>query len=510
MAGLAASIDLARQGLRVSLLESASEVGGKVHQTELDGRFIDSGPTVLTMRWVFDDLMHDAGLTLDDFVHLSPLKVLGRHVWSDQRCLDLFTDPQANMDAIAEFAGPREARRFKAFCEEARALYHRLEPIYMRGPRPNLASMSCDLGLSGLALLSRLGPLQSLWRSLGRHFEDPALRQLFARYATYCGGSPWEAPATLMLIAYVEMRGVWAAEGGMSGLAKALASAAEHLGAQIRCNAHVHELIAQDGRIRGVTLLSGERIEADHVIFNGEAAALSGGLLGVGVQQATQPSQSSPRSLSALTFALLGRCEGRPLHIHNIYFQGDYESEFRDVFHHGRLPRSPTVYICAQDRSTDRQAGPPSASPERLFLLVNAPARGDESDFSDKEIERCQQTILSQLQSSGLHINPQSPVRVATPAHFHRRFAGSGGALYGRAPHGWMSIFQRPSSRSPVPGLYLAGGSAHPGAGVPMATLSGRLAAATLMADRDSTSRSHRVVISGGMSTRSATTATMD
>jgi 1-hydroxycarotenoid 3,4-desaturase len=169
------------------------------------------------------------------------------------------------------------------------------------------------------------------------------------------------------------------------------------------------------------------------------------------------------------------------------------------VFERGRLPSKPTLYLCAQDRAPARSAS--ANAPERLFCLINAPARGDRAPLDAEEIKQCETAAFSHLQRCGLTIQSVigSPV-CTTPQHFHERFPASGGALYGMAPHGWMSSFRRPSASTPIPGLFLAGGSAHPGAGVPMATLSGRLAAATLMAHLDSTRRSARVRISGGMS----------
>ena len=508
MGGLAAAVDLAGQGVRVTVCEKATQVGGKIHQRTVDGLAIDSGPTVITMRWVFDDLMRAAGLTLDDFVRLRPLPVIARHFWPDKTCLDLHASVQDSIDAVGRFSSAAEARRFTAFCAESQRLYHVLEKAYIRSERPGLRSMTQDLGTQGLLMLGGLGPFASLWRSLGRHFTDPRLRQLFARYATYCGGSPWHAPATLMLIAYVEQRGVWTAQGGMQALGVGIAQAAETLGVAIRLGAGVSEILTQSGAARGVRLQNGEEVLADAVIFNGEAAALHAGLHGQPARAAVPDKDGIyPRSLSALTFAIAGRLEGRAISFHNLFFQDRYESEFTDIFDQGQLPRRPTLYLCAQDRAspgpgvTANQASSAQGAPERLFCLINAPARGDGPPFTEQEILSCQTKAFALMTQAGLRLQyaPQQ-IQTTTPHQFEQMFPASGGALYGMAPHGWMSSFRRPAATTPVQGLFLAGGSAHPGAGVPMAALSGRLAAATLMAHLDSTNRSRRVVISGGMS----------
>jgi 1-hydroxycarotenoid 3,4-desaturase len=369
--------------------------------------------------------------------------------------------------------------------------------------------MIAGLGLRGHVALASLGLFSPLWRALARRFADPRLRQLFGRYATYCGSSPWEAPATLMLIAQVEMDGVWAIDGGMHALACALADLAAERGAQFRYGQACGEILVRDGRACGVRLASGETIAADAVVFNGEANALATGALGAAARGAVTPTPRARRSLSAVTWSMHAAAAGFPLVQHNVFFGADYASEFADIFGRNRLPREGTVYVCAQDRDdVGLRAQASAGAPERLLCLVNAPASGDASAPDTSEIELCENASFALLQRCGLTIDrrPENTVRT-TPADFHALFPATGGALYGPATHGWMSTFRRPAAQSRLPGLYLAGGSVHPGPGVPMAAMSGQLAAATLLANLDSTSRSRRVVISGGTSTPSATTA---
>ena len=212
--GLCSALVLAHRGLAVTLVEAADTPGGKIRQVQVDGVGVDSGPTVFTMRWVLEQMLAELGTSLEDILTLEPIGVLARHAWAGQaQGLDLLSDTARSADAIAQFSSPAEARRFLGFCQQTRALYDALEKPYIRSERPNLLSMVNDLGLGGMATLSGLGPFATLWRSLGRHFHDPRLQQLFGRYATYCGSSPWSAPATLMLVAQVELDGVWSAYG---------------------------------------------------------------------------------------------------------------------------------------------------------------------------------------------------------------------------------------------------------------------------------------------------------
>lgn len=509
--GLVSALLLAHRGLDVTLLESADAPGGKMRPLVVGGAEIDAGPTVMTMRWVFDELLADAGASADDLPPLTPLQVLARHAWADGGPgLDLFADRSRSVDAIAAFASPAEARRFDAFCDEAARVYRRLEGPYIRSSRPTVPQMIADLGLRGLATLTALGPGASLMQALVRRLHDPRLQQLFGRYATYCGGSPWLSPATLMLVAHVEQQGVWSVQGGMAALARALAALAQRRGARLRYGAGVAALEVQQGRISGVRLHGGERLAADAVVFNGDASALGWHLPEALRHRAPAPVARAARSLSAVTWAVHAPTDGFALQRHNVFFDKGYAGEFDDIFRARRLPQQGTVYVCAQDRTDDADAAA-VRGPERLLMLVNAPADGDRRPFDALETDPCQDRALALLRRCGLQLNlePPCPVTRRTPADFARLFPGSGGALYGPATHGWTTLFRRPSALTAIPGLFLAGGSVHPGPGVPMAAMSGRLAAATLMAHLGSTRRSHRVLISGGTSMPSATTAAM-
>jgi 1-hydroxycarotenoid 3,4-desaturase len=504
--GLASALRLARAGLDVTLVEAAAAPGGKMRQLVVDGAAIDAGPTVFTMRWVFDELLQGSGETLDGLLALQPLSVLARHVWrGDDRTLDLHADAARTTEAIGRFSGAAEARRFQAFCAQARAVYDALEAPHIRAHRPSLIGMSRGLGVRGLATLAGLGPFASLWRSLARHFHDPRLQQLFGRYATYCGASPWQAPATLMLVAQVELAGVWSVRGGMHAVAQAIAALGARHGVRQRYGQRVERLRLERGRVSGVVLAGGETLPADAVVFNGDPQALVQGLLGPEPRRAVPRRSHAQRSLSALTWAIHAPASGFPLVRHNVFFDRDYRSEFDDIFRARRLPRQGTVYVCAQDR--DDGAPAPSGA-ERLLCLVNAPADGDRRAFPPTETDPCEFQSLALLRDCGLTLAPRAQqVRLTTPGDFARLFPASGGALYGTATHGWMSSFRRPGARSALPGLYLAGGGVHPGPGVPMAALSGLRAAEALTADLASTRRWHPVATFGGTSTPSAMTA---
>ncbi len=500
--GLVAAALLAREGQAVTVLERGQHPGGKLRTQDVGGRGIDAGPTVFTLRPLFDALFERLGTRLDRQLQLRPLDTLARHVWPDGSRLDLHAGLQATVDAIGDFAGASQARAYRRFAARAKQIFDTLDHAFMRAPRPTPWSLAAGMGWRALPGLARISPFARLWPALQRQFDDPRLQQLFGRYATYCGSSPFQAPATLMLVAHAEQAGVWSVDGGMARVATALADLAIHWGAELRCATPVASLVVHGQQVRGVVLADGERIDADAVVFNGDTSALAQGLLGDAARPAVPAHDPRRRSLSAVTWALRARTSGLALARHTVFFGPDYRQEFDDILDRGRLPRAPTVYVCAQDREG---TAPPDAT-ERLLCLVNAPANADGAGLTPEEIDRCEQISFEHLARCGLQLAAgPHPVQRTTPADFHQLFPGTGGALYGQATHGWRSSFSRPGSRSGLQGLYLTGGSVHPGPGVPMAAWSGLLAADALMQDRasrTSTSGWRATAMPGGTSTR--------
>jgi 1-hydroxycarotenoid 3,4-desaturase len=499
IAGLSAAVDLAGAGFEVILLERSGAPGGKIREVQVAGRAMDAGPTVFTMPGVFEHLFQDAGDDFSQRVRLVPANILARHAWNSREQLDLFADPSRSAQAIGDFAGKREAQGFLRFVAQSQRIFRTLDPTFMRAPRPTPLQLAQRIGFKRWPELWNIQPFNTLWRSTGRYFRDPRLRQLFARYATYCGSSPFAAPATLMLIAHVEQAGVWYVAGGMHQLAVQLAQLAIRKGVTVRYNAEVRSIEVGKGRVSGIELRNGERLSADAVICNADNNALACGTFGAAVRSCVGATRPAARSLSAVTWNLLAKAEGFELAHHSVFFSSNYRGEFNDIFRRRRLPGSPSIYICAQDRCDDIR--PADTALERLFVLMNAPATGDFHFFDPAEIDACKTSVFEMLESFGLRLKHHPSHCVATsPSDFNWMYPQTGGALYGPASHGWTTSFKRAGSRSTIPGLYLAGGSTHPGPGVPMAATSGRLAAACVKADYASIVASSQMAMSGGIS----------
>ena len=494
--GLTAACELALRGHAVDLFEAQQVLGGKIAERSVDGQAVNIGPSVLTLRHVFDDLFARAGGCLDDELPIRRLDEIGRHYFfADGRLLpplDLYPDRGANADAIGDAFG-RQARdgylNYAAYCER---MWASASEVFVFGQKPSLVKAVWTFGRRAFRAAQEMDAMRTMHDALIEFFPRcRPLRQLFGRYATYAGSSPFAAPATLHLVAHVEQLGSWAVQGGLYALGQAVARLAMRLGVKVHLGRPVMRVIERRGRARGVGLQGGDEVDADLVIFSGDVAARKRpSLWGT-------PSDDDRRrvplcsGLSGMVTAFVGPRLEQPLSTHTICFgDEDEEAEYRAVLDDKRIAARPNVYICAQDRAWLPSPAPKhdaSAQPanERLFTLVNAPPA--RQALGKQEKKRWEAHLREHLARFGLCLGEAHQAMVHEPAEFAGRFYGSDGVLYGRPAHAWRTFFDRPSSRSKLKGLYLAGGTVHPGPGVPMAAVSGTLAARAASEDFPST-----------------------
>lgn len=497
MGGLAAAIRLAASGCRVTVVEAADTPGGKARARKTKAGPAAMGPTVLTLKSEVDALFALAGTTTEAEVALARLTRLARHWWPGSGPLDLFPDRDANIDAIRAFAGPREADGFARFDTRARALYQAFETPVMQAAKPDLGAIA-RTALRNPALWPALLPGMTLDRWLRQFFRDPRLCQLFGRYATYVGGRPAHTPAVLSLVWQAEAQGVWAVTDGIQALAQALGRAAETLGARFHYATKARRITRQSGRVALVETDQGHYI-ADIVVFNGDPRALTDGHLGEAARTALKP--PGKPSLSAWVWSFAATPEGpraADLIHHNLFFTADPSAEFGPIGA-GLMPQSPTLYLNAQDRELGT-----TPALERFQIIMNAPANCPDHTDEDRT---CHNRTFPPLAQMGLTFSPlPGPEDLTRPKDLSARFPASLGAIYGASPEGALAAFQRPVARTSLPGLYLAGGGVHPGAGVPMALISGKQAALLALTDLTSASTSGQTAMPGGMSTGSLTT----
>lgn len=479
MGGLATAIRLAAAGQPVLVLEQNPTVGGKMGQFQQHGYRWDTGPSVITMRHVLEELFATAGRQLTAYLTLLPLEPLTRYFYPDGTLLDATRD-LARMATQIEALAERDVEGYLAYLAYAARLHRLTGPVFIYDEPPTWGSFS------------RVPPWEAIhvdaWRSMdaaiGSFVRSPQLRQLLGRFATYVGASPYQAPATLNVIAHVELTGgVWYPQGGVYAIAAALARLAAELGVEIRPNCPVQQILVKGNMVRGVRLADGTEIAAQVVVANVDVTTVYQNLLPAHI--------ATPQRLASLTkvkpscsgfILLLGVAGNHPnLAHHNIFFSGNYRREFDQIFRQGVPPDEPTIYVAITSKSDADHA--PSHC-ENWFVLVNAPALGPGFDWSTQAAPY-RDRILARLAQFGFEVRDRLQAEhMLTPLDIARLSGAWRGALYGASSNNPFTAFQRPHNRCrDVRGLYFVGGTTHPGGGVPLVMLSGKVAAKLILQD---------------------------
>lgn len=476
--GLSAAIRLAAKGHKVIILEKNSTVGGKMSEVRAAGFRWDTGPSVLTMRHVFEDLFQAAGRQLEDYVALLPVEPLTRYHWADGVRLDLSRDLYLTAQQISALSS-KGTEDYLTFLSKAARLHRITAPVFTYGPPPSLASLR-HIHLKDAL---HVDPIHTLQWYIERNVHEPHLRQLLGRFATYVGASPYLAPATLAVIAHVELtEGVWYPQGGMYAIARAYERLALELGVEIRLDCRVQEIHVSGQRVSGVVLENGENLSAHTIISNLDVTTTYSLLPSKRARQRLKNLQEKPVSCSGVIL-LLG-IEGNHLQLahHNIFFSSDYRQEFHQIFNENRLPEDPTVYLCITSK-TDPSHAP--AGCENWFVMVNSPALPIKANAPDLGDEEMAAYILSRLARFDLDVRGRIRYqRVLTPRNIEQGTGAYRGALYGISFNDRFAPFKRPHNRSEIQGLYFVGGTTHPGGGIPLVTLSGKLVANMVEEDK--------------------------
>jgi phytoene desaturase len=476
--GLSAAIRLARQGRRVVVFEQNAQVGGKMGEFVQAGFRWDTGPSVITMRPVLEALFAAAGRRLDDYLTLIPIDPVTRYIYPDGAQIDVSRDLARTVAQIAARA-PRDVEGYLAFLAYAAQQHRITAPVFTFGPPPSLTSLS----RVSLRDALRVDAFCTLEAAIRRYVHSPYLRQIFGRFATYVGASPYLAPATLSVIAHIELtEGVWYPRGGVYSIARALERLATELGVEIRTNCPVRRIAITNGAASGVILADDSLVAAQTVIANVDVATVYARLLAPGDSAPQQVARIAQMEVSSSGFGLLLGVEGEhpQLAHHNIFFSSNYPREFDQIFRQGIPPEEPTVYIAITSK-TDPEHAPPGC--ENWFVLVNAPPLGPGFDWTVQQ-KPYRDRVLQRLADFGYDVRDRIRAEAMfTPLDLERLTGAWRGALYGASLNHWLSPFRRPPNRSSwVRGLYFVGGATHPGGGVPLAALSGQLAAEMALA----------------------------
>ena len=465
--GLASAARLAVLGHDVTVCERSTAIGGKLGVLRQQGFTFDTGPSLVTMPQVFRELFAATGDPLDSVLTLRPVEPIARYRFADGTMLDATADLTTFCDTLDTALGEGSGDDWRRFMQRAERIWDATHVPFLESPLHGIRSLLRQS--YKVADVAAIAPWKTL-RTLGNHYlRDPRLRMFLDRYATYTGSDPRKAPAALAVVPYVEQAfGAWYAEGGLHLLGRAMADRATERGATLRVDTEVTAITLAGNRVDGVTLADGSHLPADVVVANADASVVYRDLL---------PRRDMQRRLARTTpslagFVVLLGLRGRTADLahHTVLFPEDYDAEFDAVFG-GRPVDDPTVYISAPDD--------PAAAPdgdEAWFVLVNA-ARNGPVDW-DARANDYATHVVDLMARRGLDIRDRVVVReVRSPADLERATRSPGGSIYGSSSNGPLAAFLRPANASGVTGLFLVGGSSHPGGGLPLVTLSARIVA---------------------------------
>ncbi|MBN2104047.1 phytoene desaturase [bacterium] len=472
--GLSGAIRLAKMGYDVHLYEKNKMLGGKMGRICREGFTFDTGPTLLTMPFVVEELFQFAGFDAADMLQITPVEPVCRYFFRDSDPFDASAD-QKTMQRNLMKRFPKDMVNYQRFMHYAERIYNKTAPVFIFSPVHEIRKLLKWQVFQTLLTLYQIDPFRTVHQSVKRHFQDPRLVQLFDRYPTYNGSNPYRAPATLNVIPYVELGlGGYYIKGGLYSLVESMQKAAKTLNVKIHTETEVERICHDNHRIQGVSI-HGEKIDADAVLCNADVVTSHHDLIDGFQKKAKRLGRLEP-SLSGLIFFWGIRGEHPNLGQHNIFFSQDYQKEFTRIFQDLIPSEDPTVYVSISSKSESRHA--PEGC-ENWFVLVNMPYLNENQSDENELTNRIRQAVLQKLKTCGLDIEKNILIeKTITPRDIAIRFRSNRGSIYGISSNTLNSAFKRPPNRSrQLRGLYFAGGSTHPGGGVPMCMLSGKIAA---------------------------------
>jgi diapolycopene oxygenase len=480
LGGLSAACVLAARGHRVILFERNEWLGGKAAQLRGDGFRFDMGPTIVTMPSTIRRVFSEAGEEMENYLTLVQLDPQWRCFFEDGSVLDLRQDPGDMAETLDTFApGSRSGKRYRAFIDYAR----RLNSISQRhffyksiGGLRDMFDWKFDRRMLKDVLAMRMG--RSVASTVRDFTPDQRVAQMIDHFTQYVGSSPYGSPAILCGIAHMQTsEGVWYPIGGTRAVPEALVKLATRLGVEFRTGAPVEKIIEEDGEVKALRTFDGETIGVAAVVSNCDSVRTHRELLNGSVGKAfARRRKYEPACSGVVLYLGLNKRYDHLAH-HDFVFSRDPEEEFDSIYKRGEPAPDPTCYLAATSFSEPETA---PRGGEALYVLVHTPHLRLHHDWKIM-LPKYRKVILEKLKRTGKMADIESRIvfeRTLTPEDIHHRYHVFNGAIYGLASHGKFLGAFKPGNRSPdLHGLYLAGGAAHPGPGMPMVIMSGWIAA---------------------------------
>jgi diapolycopene oxygenase len=491
LGGLASACVLAARGYAVTVFEKSEWLGGKAAVLEEAGFRFDMGPTILTIPSVLRRIFSEAGRNLEDYLDLIRLDPQWRCFFTDGHSLDLVEDVEQMAKSLDSFA-PDAAdgyRKFHAFSERLHQVSNRHFFWKSIGGIRDMIDWRAgfSMQLMGDVLSMRMG--RSVAGTVRKFVPDARVAQMLDHFTQYVGSCPESSPAVLCGIAHMQTtEGVWYPRGGTRAVPNALVRLGGELGVEYRTSCGVKRVLTDNGkRVRGVETDTGEVIELAAIVSNADSARTHRELLVETAPEAANRFERrrgyEPACSGVVLYLGLNKAYDHLLH-HDFVFSADPHEEFEFIYRKGEPAPDPTCYLASTSR-TEPETAPEGG--DALYVLVHTPYLRPHHDWKAM-LPVYRDVIINKLKTTGQMPDIESRIVYAsalTPQDIHDRYRVLNGAIYGLASHGkWNGAF-KPANRSPdVKGLYLAGGAAHPGPGMPMVLMSGWIAADVLDQDK--------------------------
>lgn len=508
--GLAAAIRLAAKGKRVCIVEKNPRVGGKLNLWEiphpdrpddLPFRF-DTGPSLLTLPFVFQDLFAAAGEDVRNYLELTRLDPIARFTWPDGTQFELRSYPSDREAELARIS-PGDVAGWNRVLQKGRLIWDLTAELFLfKSPEQSIKRDGRFSPLGALRMLSvplRIGMFGNYGKLIDRNISSPQLREVMYQYATYSGASPFQAPATLAVIPHAEQYfGGFHINGGMYQLAIQLEKVARKLGVEILTGRTVSRILidpvgerasargqAKLGEVRGIQLSDGTQISAPIVIANSDVVYTYRHLIDARFRKTYDNAKLEKLEPGASGMMLMLGVDGTypQLTHHNKFMPRDYTSDLRAMFETRTIPQEPCIYVCAPSR-TDPALAP--AGCEALFVLASAPPTDGTINWQTEQQRYRDYLVHTLATKHGLTDLSKRIVveRIITPEGLENLYNANAGSIYGISSNGRRQAFLRPPNRDrDVKGLYFAGGATHPGGGLPLVALSGKIVSELVMED---------------------------
>ncbi len=471
VAGLASAIRLAVQGLQVTVFEKNEYPGGKLSHFEKEGFHFDAGPSLFTQPYNIEELFELAGENINDYFHYTPVSIACKYFYEDGAIINAYGDSEKFAEELSDKL-EEDKNNLKQYLQHSEKLYNNIGRVFLNYSLHKLRSLFKAPLKKAISSVKWKYLFKSMNQVNSSYFKNPHTVQLFNRYATYNGSNPYKAPGMLCLIPHLEYNeGIFYPKGGMISITNALYQLALKMGVQFNFNQPVQRIIENQGKIKGI-VAGHQNIDADIVVSNMDVYGTYKYLLNDEIKSRQILKQE--RSSSAMVFYWGMSAEFPQLELHNIFFSENYKAEFDHLFKYKKLFSDPTVYINITSKCEPGIQAP--AGKENWFVMVNAPANiGQDWDLYNQQ---CRKNIINKLNRIlKTDIEPLIETeQVLAPIMIEEKTSSYMGSLYGSSSNSKMAAFLRhPNFSKQIKGLYFAGGSVHPGGGIPLCLKSAKI-----------------------------------